>query len=257
METCTNCGRVIANADQRYFDNNRLVCGQCLAILRPPPPPGPLGYAGAYNDSRAKSASGLGIAALVLGILGVLVAWVPFCGIVAIPVAVIGLILGIVGIILARSSQTGMGLPIAGTVLSGVAILLQAGWWILMMISVRNAQSTIANTPATATLTTRPADPLLGAKYDILTLQSALELFEIQNGRYPTTDEGLQALVQKPANVANWQKPYIAGTVPYDPWDRPYVYRWPGVKNPNSFDLYSLGPDGRQGTPDDVIDANE
>src|SRR5687767_1202940 len=160
METCANCGRSIADSEQRYFDNNRLVCGQCLAILRPPPPPpGALGYAGGYQQQN-KSVSGLGIAALVLGILGVLVAWVPFCGIVAIPVAAIGLILGIIAIVMARSSQTGMGMPIAGTTLSAIAILLQGVWWVYMGFMVRNMNAAGAfNTAAT----TRPTDPVAAA----------------------------------------------------------------------------------------------
>src|SRR5687767_6501003 len=108
METCANCGRVIADNEQRYFDNNRIVCGPCLNMLRPPPPPqSHIGYASPERDNR--TASGLGIAALVLGIIGVLVGWIPFCGIISIPVAVVGLILGIIAIITARGGRAGMG----------------------------------------------------------------------------------------------------------------------------------------------------
>src|SRR5437773_1305931 len=102
METCANCGRAIGDSEQRYFDNNRIVCGQCLAVLRGPPQP--VGYAGAY-DAPPKTASGLGIAALVLGILAVLVAWMPFCGVVVMPLAIVGLVLGIFGIVLARNGR--------------------------------------------------------------------------------------------------------------------------------------------------------
>jgi general secretion pathway protein G len=249
METCANCGRSIADSEQRYFDNNRLVCGQCLAILRPPPPPpGALGYAGGYQQQN-KSVSGLGIAALVLGILGVLVAWVPFCGIVAIPVAAIGLILGIIAIVMARSSQTGMGLPIAGTTLSAIAILLQGVWWVYMAVMVRNMNAAGA---FTATPTTRPTDPVAAARFDVTNLNIGMAAFYADHGRYPTPAEGINALLTNPNTDRSWVGPYGQNIRQSDPWGRPYVYRQPGKIDPNGMDVYSLGPDGIDGTADDV-----
>ena len=53
-----------------------------------------------------------------------------------------------------------------------------------------------------------------------------------------------------PADAPNWKGPYIKRGVPNDPWGKPYVYRYPGTNNTNGYDLYSLGPDGREGNDD-------
>jgi general secretion pathway protein G len=89
--------------------------------------------------------------------------------------------------------------------------------------------------------------PLLGAKSlpsiartQIILLEGALEAFRIDHGRYPTTDEGLAALLERPKYL--W-----GGRVPVDPWGRPFLYRSPGDRNPERFDLGSLGADGAPG----------
>ena len=82
----------------------------------------------------------------------------------------------------------------------------------------------------------------------------ALKLYQLDNGKFPGTDQGLGALVSKPStgNVpANWKEPYL-DTIPVDPWGSPYQYKSPGTHNPSSFDLYSFGSDGVEGTPDDI-----
>jgi general secretion pathway protein G len=86
-------------------------------------------------------------------------------------------------------------------------------------------------------------------KAEIAIIGGALDTFEVDNGRYPTTEEGLRALVEKPANVENW-RPYLKGGLPIDQWKHEYVYVYPGSNNPEGFDLYSLGPDGREGGDD-------
>lgn len=88
------------------------------------------------------------------------------------------------------------------------------------------------------------------ARTDIKSIETAIDAFEIDNGRYPSSDEGLAALLQAPANATSWRGPYLKGALPKDPWGNPYNYRYPGQKNPTGFDLYSLGPDGREGTDD-------
>ncbi len=68
--------------------------------------------------------------------------------------------------------------------------------------------------------------------------------YRLNVGRYPTTEEGLQALLRKPSDdVANWQGPYIKN-LPKDPWGQPYQYRFPGEKNQDGYDIWSFGPDG-------------
>jgi general secretion pathway protein G len=84
---------------------------------------------------------------------------------------------------------------------------------------------------------------------DVDTLGSALDQFQLNCGRYPTTDEGLNALRVKPqsSDLTNWAGPYIKKAVPLDPWNRAYIYVSPGVHNPESYDLSSLGKDGKEG----------
>lgn len=79
----------------------------------------------------------------------------------------------------------------------------------------------------------------------------ALDLFETDTGGYPTTEQGLAALRAKPAEAENWHGPYLKQN-PVDPWNRPYRYTYPGVQNPSDYDLFSLGPDGAEGTGDDI-----
>jgi general secretion pathway protein G len=89
------------------------------------------------------------------------------------------------------------------------------------------------------------------AETEIANMSTALNRFEIEIGRFPSSDEGLQALVTQPNGLpeGKWGGPYLERGVPKDPWGKPYVYRSPGLNNP-SFDLYSLGPDGREGGDD-------
>lgn len=81
-------------------------------------------------------------------------------------------------------------------------------------------------------------------------IATALKLYELDNGSFPTTDEGLQALLTKPASAHNWNGPYLEKK-PIDPWGRPYRYRCPGQHRPADYDLYSLGKDGVE-SEDDV-----
>ena len=83
------------------------------------------------------------------------------------------------------------------------------------------------------------------AREQIATLESTLDLFRLDVGRYPTTEEGLQALQVKPANVEGWDGPYLKQDVPLDPWQHPYAYRCPGQHS--DFDLMSFGLDGQEG----------
>ncbi len=82
------------------------------------------------------------------------------------------------------------------------------------------------------------------AKAQISMIGTALDAFRLDVGRYPTTQEGLDALRTNP-NIANWDGPYLPKSVPPDPWGRPYVYESPGQHG--DYDLYSLGADGQRG----------
>ncbi len=90
------------------------------------------------------------------------------------------------------------------------------------------------------------------ARIQIESFSSALDLFYLDNGRYPSSSEGLPALVQRPANSGSWNGPYLkTATVPADPWGRPYIYRSPGTHAP--YEIASYGPTGEASGADDAV----
>ena len=100
------------------------------------------------------------------------------------------------------------------------------------------------------------------AKADIETnISLLLDIYESENGRYPTTEQGLNALVRKPTSAPippNWNGPYLKKRrVPIDPWRQPYVYISPGNHNVEDYDLYSYGADGVEGGGDDITNWEE
>jgi general secretion pathway protein G len=98
---------------------------------------------------------------------------------------------------------------------------------------------------------------IAAAKGDIKSMSTALGAYEVDNGKYPNTGQGLAALLIKPSappEPKSWKGPYLQNLteLPKDPWGNEYVYLCPGVKNPSGFDLFSYGPDGQAGTEDDI-----
>ena len=83
------------------------------------------------------------------------------------------------------------------------------------------------------------------ARNQIDALEKALDQYRLDTGHYPSTEQGLDALVKQPPNEPKWSGPYLRKAVPPDPWGRPYQYRAPGEKG--DFDLLSLGRDGAPG----------
>jgi general secretion pathway protein G len=84
------------------------------------------------------------------------------------------------------------------------------------------------------------------AAIEISQIGSTLDLYKLETGRYPTTQEGLQALITAPSGVNNWNGPYWKkGTIPKDPWGNDYKYTSPGAKLP--YDIVSYGADGKEG----------
>ncbi|MCX6952876.1 MAG: type II secretion system major pseudopilin GspG [Verrucomicrobia bacterium] len=85
-------------------------------------------------------------------------------------------------------------------------------------------------------------------------MKTSLFSYRMSMGDYPSTADGLQALVTAPGNKgASWRGPYIdGGKVPLDPWNEPYQYAYPGSKNKSGYDLWSKGPDKQSGTADDI-----
>jgi general secretion pathway protein G len=88
------------------------------------------------------------------------------------------------------------------------------------------------------------------AQSQLQVLGLALDSYRLDNGAYPTVDQGLQALRVRPTTgevSGSWRGPYVRQEIPDDPWGRPFVYLQPGVENPDAYDLFTLGRDGRAG----------
>lgn len=84
------------------------------------------------------------------------------------------------------------------------------------------------------------------ARAQLDALDKALGAYRIDIGHFPSGDQGLKALVERPSSEAKWSGPYLAKSLPPDPWGRPYVYRVPGEQG-RDYDLFSLGKDGQRG----------
>jgi general secretion pathway protein G len=79
----------------------------------------------------------------------------------------------------------------------------------------------------------------------IATFKTALDAYEVDNGYYPKGKNGMMDLVQQPRDSQNWRGPYLqSDSIPRDPWGNDYIYECPGLHNPTSYDLSSLGPPG-------------
>jgi general secretion pathway protein G len=90
------------------------------------------------------------------------------------------------------------------------------------------------------------------AQTQIQMLATALDLYHLDVGRYPTEEEGLKSLYAKPESLPAWSGPYLDKAVPKDPWARDYVYKCPGEHGP--YDLYSMGADGQPGGDGENVD---
>ena len=85
------------------------------------------------------------------------------------------------------------------------------------------------------------------ARAQMETISTALGMYYLHNGRYPTTEQGLAALNEQPADAPYWKGPYMGKRIPLDPWKKDYIYISPGEVNTTKFDLFSTGADGEIG----------
>jgi general secretion pathway protein G len=90
------------------------------------------------------------------------------------------------------------------------------------------------------------------AKGDIEGLKASLVSYQVSTSALPTTTQGLQALLAMPEGVPGWRGPYADATQLVDPWGKNFIYVQPGTHNPQGYDIYSAGPDGRPNTRDDI-----
>lgn len=200
------------------------------------------------NISRT---SGLAVASLVLGILS----WIPIfplmLGSLELTIffvticAILAVIFGHVSRKEIRRSAAelrGRGMALTGLILGYAKILMV----LLSLVSAIGISS-------------RKQIYSTAAENQIAAYNKALQIYCLENGIYPTTDQGLQALVAAPTSEpvpTKWHGPYLdPAVIKPDPWNRPYIYVCPPRQNPDpkGFDLYSAGPDGRPNTGDDVV----
>jgi len=109
---------------------------------------------------------------------------------------------------------------------------------------------TILAAAITTSLTGRTDDAKVArARTDVATLEGALDLFKLDVGRYPSSEETLTVLNVPPQSddAARWKGPYVKKAIPPDPWGNPYIYVSPGAVNPDTYDLCSYGADGQEG----------
>jgi general secretion pathway protein G len=126
------------------------------------------------------------------------------------------------------------------------AICRQAGFTLIEVLVVLVIIGLIMGLVGPRVLSYLSDSKIKAAGLQIHALSGSLDLYSLDNGRYPTTAEGLAALIEKPATAEQWHGPYLrTNTLPMDPWGRQYVYRAPGQHG--EFDIISLGPNGVEG----------
>lgn len=136
---------------------------------------------------------------------------------------------------------------------------LRTGFTILELLLVLAILAVLAGIVASRFSGQSQAAKVKAAKTQLSNLNLALNRFEIDLGRYPTSSEGLLVLVEKPGDGAkSWQGPYLDGNaIPPDQWGNAWNYRYPGQHRSDGFDLWSNGPDGREGGGDDIANWTE
>ncbi len=122
----------------------------------------------------------------------------------------------------------------------------EAGFTLIEMLVVITIIGLIVGLVGPRVLNYLSESKMKTAKIQIEGLSAALDLYYLDNGRYPASSEGLSALVQHPAASAGWNGPYLkTSAVPVDPWGHPYIYKSPGDHTPYEIESYgSVGPEG-------------
>ncbi|MBE3574575.1 MAG: type II secretion system major pseudopilin GspG [Firmicutes bacterium] len=126
----------------------------------------------------------------------------------------------------------------------------QAGFTLLEVLVVMMIIGLLAAFVAPSVFHRLDESRRVAAQNQIAIFGTALENYRLDVGQFPTTEQGLPALLEPPSvppAAEHWNGPYLEKKVPLDPWGHAYVYRCPGDHNPRSYDLYSYGKDGREG----------
>lgn len=130
----------------------------------------------------------------------------------------------------------------------------QEGFTILELLVVIAILGLLIGLVAPAALHQLSGARISVARQSIERLASVLDLYRLDVGSYPTTEQGLQALVDRPADVSNWNGPYLKGQgIPQDPWSHLYTYRNPSTRSGHDYDLCSAGPGGQSAGTEGLI----
>jgi general secretion pathway protein G len=171
--------------------------------------------------------------ALILGIIGLCLSLF----VIGAPIGIVAVIFAIKGL----SRPNGKGAAVTGLVAGIVSLpvaFLALAIWAAVFVPRFTGRADQARRMATIA--------------EIHNLSSALNSFEIDNGRFPSSAEGLEALVEKPANADHWTQKYITA-VPLDKWGRPFIYQGPDqVGDDEEFNIISTGRSGDLGSPDNI-----
>lgn len=132
----------------------------------------------------------------------------------------------------------------------------RAGFTLMELLLVMAILVILLGLVAPRFLGTQKKANINAAKVQVGLFKQPLESYALDFNNYPTTEQGLAALVEAPADLedpSKWKTPYLDSSVPKDPWGHDYQYENPPTRNKNGFpDIWSLGPDGEEGTEDDI-----
>ena len=131
---------------------------------------------------------------------------------------------------------------------------LRSGFTILELLLVLAILAVLAGIVSSRFVGQSQAAKVKAARTQLDNIKLSLNRFEIDLGRFPTSTEGLRSLIERPSDDKKvWTGPYLDGDrIPLDQWGNPWNYRQPGQHRPEGFDLWSNGPDGREGGSDDI-----
>lgn len=134
----------------------------------------------------------------------------------------------------------------------------EAGFTLVEMLVVITIIGLVMGLVGPRVLTYLSESKVKAAKIQIESLSAALDLYYVDNGRYPSASDGLTALVQRPAAATAWNGPYLkTGAVPADPWGHPYIYKVPGDRAAYEIDSYgSAGPESGGGSSATLITSS-
>ena len=137
------------------------------------------------------------------------------------------------------------GKPVNGDGVKGFVLSRVRGFTLLELLVVMVIIGLLAGYVGPRYFSQIGKSEVKAARAQIDGLEKALDQYRLDTGHYPLSEQGLQALMERPSNDDKWAGPYLKKAVPPDPWGRPYVYRQPGEHG--EFDLYSYGKDGQPG----------